>query len=79
MWSYRPSVEKSHPLAQHIDSLWVQIKHAKEYLLALKAVAKVDVFLGYRSNVDHAGMEVPRACLKWRSCCPSRMTTSLSD
>lgn len=30
----------------------------------LKKRAHVDVFLGYRSNIDHAGVEVPHTCLE---------------
>lgn len=64
MWVYSPSVPEDHPLAEHIDALWVHIKHAKEYLRSLKKIAAVDVFLGYRSNIDTAGIEVPYTCLE---------------
>jgi hypothetical protein len=64
MWSYSPQLEEVRPLEEHIDNLWQGIKHAKDYLLSLKKVATVDVFLGYRSNVDTAGIEIPYTCLE---------------
>jgi hypothetical protein len=64
MWSYTPPVPEDRPLAEHIDALWSQIRHAKAFLRGLKGVATVDVFLGYRSNVDHAGVEVPHTSLE---------------
>ncbi len=36
----------------------------KEYLRSLKNVASVDVFLGYGSNVDTAGVEIPYTSLE---------------
>jgi hypothetical protein len=59
MWLYKVPVNKSEPLHLHIDSLWNLVKGGKEYLLQLKEQLTVDVFLGYRSNCDHAGVEVP--------------------
>ncbi len=58
MWSYTAAVKRSEPLHVHIDTLWNVLKHRKEYLLQLKHDLTVDVFLGYRSNCDHAGVEV---------------------
>ena len=63
-WSYSPQLERERPLHEHIDALWADIKHAKDYLLALKKIAKVDVFLTYSSNVDTAGIEVPHTSLE---------------
>lgn len=63
MWSYSPSLLEDRPLGEHIDALWARIKPRKSYLFALKAVATVDVFLGYRSNSDTAGIEVPHHSL----------------
>jgi len=62
-WAYQPHVPEDQPLAIHIDALWAHIKHATTYLRALKQIATVDVFLGYRSNIDHAGVEVPATSL----------------
>jgi len=59
MWSYKVPLPESEPLHRHIDALWDILRPHKKYLLALKERHKVDVFLGYRSNCDHAGVEVP--------------------
>ena len=64
MWSYSPPVEKSEPLHRHIDALWLKLKPHKHYLLELKKSLKVDVFCGYRSNCDTAGIEVPHTSLE---------------
>src|SRR5258708_6610087 len=63
MWSYSPAVDESEPLHKHIDALWLILKPHKRYLLGLKKSVTVDVFLGYRSNCDTAGIEVPHASL----------------
>jgi hypothetical protein len=64
MWSYSPPVEKSEPLHRHIDALWSKLKPHKRYLLELKKSLNVDVFCGYRSNCDTAGIEVPHTSLE---------------
>ncbi|HXM98655.1 MAG TPA: DUF4279 domain-containing protein [Candidatus Dormibacteraeota bacterium] len=64
MWSYDPPVKETEPLHVHIDTLWDTLKERKEYLLELKQNLKVDVFLGYQSNCDHAGVEVPYQSLE---------------
>lgn len=64
MWSYSPAVEKSEPLHRHIDALWLELKPHKHYLLGLKKSLNVDVFVGYRSNCDTAGIEVPHTSLE---------------
>ena len=43
---------------------WNIIKDKKNKLLELKEKYTVDVFLGYRSNCDHAGIEIPYTCLE---------------
>ena len=58
MWSYTAPVNKTEPLHVHIDALWGTFRDRKQYLLQLKHGLKVDVFLGYRSNCDNAGVEV---------------------
>ena len=40
------------------------IRPHKDYLLGLKENLTVDVFLGYRSNSDTAGVEVPYQSLQ---------------
>jgi len=64
MWSYSPPVEKSEPLHRHIDALWSKLKPHQRYLLELKQSLNVDVFCGYRSNCDTAGIEVPHTSLE---------------
>jgi hypothetical protein len=64
MWSYDAPVKESEPLHKHIDALWVKLKPHKHYLLELKKCATVDVFLGYRSNCETAGVEVPYTSLE---------------
>jgi|SRR5579872_5968670 len=64
MWSYTVPLDESESLEKHINALWLVLKPHKAYLLDLKRTAKVDVFLGYRSNCDHAGIEVPHTCLE---------------
>jgi hypothetical protein len=64
MWAYTPSLDKSELLEKHIDVLWEKLKPHKHYLLGLKESLTVDVFLGYRSNCDHAGIEVPHTSLE---------------
>lgn len=59
MWSYESPVDADQPLHSHIDKLWTVLRPHKVYLLSLKQRCTVDVFLGYRSNCDTAGVEVP--------------------
>jgi hypothetical protein len=58
-WSYEPSVDENEKLHVHIDALWEVFKDRREYLVELKKSVTVDVFLGYRSNCDNAGIDVP--------------------
>ncbi len=64
MWSYTPALESSEPLGRHIDALWAQLKPHRQYLKMLKQSLTVDVFLGYRSNSDTAGVEIPHTSLE---------------
>jgi len=64
MWSYDPPVMQSEPLHKHIYVLWAKLKPHKRYLLELKKRATVDVFLGYRSDCETAGVEVPYTSLE---------------
>jgi len=64
MWSYSPLLHESEPLEKHIDELWEKLRPHKEYLLGLRKSVTVDVFLGYRSNCDHGGVEVPHKSLE---------------
>jgi len=64
MWMYEVPVPGAEPLHVHIDELWRVFKDRKSYLLQLKKELTVDVFLGYRSNSDNAGVEVPAKSLE---------------
>jgi hypothetical protein len=64
MWQFTVPIAETEPLHVHIDALWSVFRVHKADLLELKRSAKVDVFLGYRSNCDHAGVEVPVASLE---------------
>jgi hypothetical protein len=64
MWNYSPALPETSSLEEHINQLWAEIEPHKEYLIELKNVLTVDVFLGYRSNCDTAGIEVPHESLK---------------
>ena len=64
MWSYMALVPEDQPLQLHIDTLWNTLRDHTAYLLELKQSLHVDVFLGYRSNCDHAGVDVPAASLE---------------
>jgi len=64
MWAYSPPVEKNCPLSEHVDALWTKLKPHRNYLLGLKRSFEIDVFLGYRSNCDNAGIIVPSRSLE---------------
>ena len=64
MWAYKAPVPSTEPLHVHIDELWSVFKGRKHDLLQLKKELTVDVFLGYRSNSDNAGVEVPAKSLE---------------
>jgi hypothetical protein len=63
MWHYSAQLPEESPLHEHIDSLWANIHHAATFLCELKHRATVDVYLGYCSNIDHAGFQVPHTSL----------------
>ena len=60
---HRPG-ERERALHDHIDALWNVFRERRQYLLDLKRTATVDVFLGYRSNCDHAGVVLPHQSLE---------------
>jgi hypothetical protein len=64
MWMYSPNISEEKHLSEHITELWNSIKPKKDAVLKLKEKYDVDIFLGYRSNCDHAGIEVPYSCLE---------------
>ena len=63
-WHFQPSLPETAPLVKHIDALWEVLKPHVPYLLSLKSRYKVDVYCGYRTNHDHAGIEVPHTSLE---------------
>lgn len=63
-WLFQPALPESEPLGLHIEALWRVLKPHARYLKSLKRKYKIDVFCGYRSNSDHAGIEVPSTCLE---------------
>jgi Domain of unknown function (DUF4279) len=63
-WHFQPALPETAPLAEHIEALWTAVKPHVRYLKELKNRYKVDVFCGYRTNHDHAGIEVPHTCLE---------------
>lgn len=63
MWSYSAPVPEERPLHVHVSTLWSHIRAHRDYLVELKRTCSVDVFLGYRSNSQTAGIEVPPDCL----------------
>jgi hypothetical protein len=64
MWIYEAPVPANEPIHVHIDRLWSVFKDRKHDLLQLKNQFALDVFLGYRSNSDSAGLEVPSTSLE---------------
>ena len=63
-WHFQPTLPETAPLEKHIEALWEVVKPHTHYLKSLKSRHKLDVFCGYRSNCDHAGIEVPHSCLE---------------
>jgi hypothetical protein len=63
-WAYEAPTDETQPLHVHIDALWRAIRPHKNYLIRLKERSNVDVFLGYRSNSETAGVEVPHQSLE---------------
>jgi hypothetical protein len=64
MWSYTAPMKETEPLNAHIDALWNTFREHKKYLLQLKRDLTVDIFLGYTSDCDNAGVEVPYQSLE---------------
>lgn len=64
MWMYRSKMDDSEPLGAHLTDLWTLLKPNKHYLLNLKRTATVDIFCGYRSDSDTAGIHVSHESLE---------------
>lgn len=63
-WHYRPDVPETEPLDRHVEALWRVVRPHVDYLKALKRNHMVDVFCGFRSNNDHAGVHVSHQFLE---------------
>jgi hypothetical protein len=63
-WHFQPILPEEEPLEKHIEALWEVLKPHVLFLKQLKRHCKIDVFCGYRSNCDMAGIEVPHTCLE---------------
>jgi hypothetical protein len=57
-WFYSAELPEEAPLDAHLQILWADVAPGRDFLLALKAKHKVDVFCGYRTNHGSAGFEV---------------------
>jgi hypothetical protein len=64
VWMHRATVAEDKDLGEHIDSLWRTLRPHESFLRALKSRATVEVFLGYTSNIDHAGIRVAHESLE---------------
>jgi hypothetical protein len=64
MWAYTVEMKESEPLYKHVDTLWASLKPHLQYLLELKQETVLDVFLGYRTNSSHSGLEIPPRSLE---------------
>jgi hypothetical protein len=58
-WMIHSPLPEEEKLEKHLDWLWENLGSHKEYILSLKNRYRVDIFAGYRSNCDHAGVEIP--------------------
>lgn len=63
-WFLSSMLPEDELLHKHIDQLWSSLKPHSIYLKSLKQRHRVSVFCGYRSNCDHAGVDVPAASLE---------------
>ncbi len=63
-WFFDSSLPDTEPLHRHIDEVWTAVKPRAMYLKGLKQRFNIDMFCGYRSNCDHAGIEVPASSLE---------------
>ncbi|MGE0326668.1 MAG: DUF4279 domain-containing protein [Polyangiaceae bacterium] len=66
VWLYRVPVDELRGMQVHMDAAWALLSPKMEYLRALKQRAKVEVLLGYSSNVDHGGFNIHADSLRPR-------------
>jgi hypothetical protein len=62
-WHFSSSLPEEECLGSHISFIWDRLRSKKDILLSYKADRSVDLFLGYRSNCDHAGFSLPHESL----------------
>lgn len=58
-WMIESPLPDEEKLEKHLDWLWETLSPHKAYILKLKDKFRIDIFAGYRSNCDHAGVEIP--------------------
>jgi hypothetical protein len=63
-WLYQSPLPEAEALQHHIQAIWSVVRPNIPYLKELKQRYEVDVFCGYRTNCDHAGLEVPHDSLE---------------
>lgn len=63
-WFYQAPVAEEEGLGHHIDSLRHAVVGRVSYLKALKSHCEVRIFLGYRTNCETGGLEVPAESLR---------------
>lgn len=63
-WIYESQPAEDAHIDKHINDLWITFRDKIEYIKSLKEKFQVDIFLGYRSNCDHAGIEIANGSLK---------------
>jgi hypothetical protein len=57
-WMYTSPTDESVHLDHQIEDLWQTFREKMDYIKGLKDENEVDIFMGYRSNCDHAGMQI---------------------
>ena len=64
MWIYESSLNKNESIDKHIDYLWNNLYDKVDILNSLKQNYRVDIFLGFRTNCETAGLKIPYQSLK---------------
>jgi len=64
LWMLNSPLSEDKPLEKHFYWLWNQLKGRRKYLLGLKKKYHIDIFAGYNSTSDIAGVEIPIESMK---------------
>ena len=64
MWSYTSHVPEDQPLDLHLQDLWAKVRPHQRFLIGLKERLTVNVFCGYRTNCETAGIDVSHRSLQ---------------